>query len=110
MGPVAKSYMRKGFLIYEKNGQIFNHTMRRPLVIYDFETDLFWISLYLRKIFYSFLSVHSAEYWKTRPAHCTLVVIKERGTLHFTEAKVLTMHNVGKDMYYIQLLMYAYLS
>jgi hypothetical protein len=32
--------------------------MRRPLVIYDFATALFWISLYMRKILYSFLSVH----------------------------------------------------
>ncbi len=39
------------------NGQIFNHSMRRPLVIHDFATDSFWISLYTRKIFFSFLSV-----------------------------------------------------
>ncbi len=30
---------------------------RRPLVIYDFATNPFWISLYSRKIFFSFLSV-----------------------------------------------------
>ncbi len=28
--------------------------MRRPLVIYDFATDLFRISLYMRKIFFFF--------------------------------------------------------
>jgi hypothetical protein len=41
---VAKSYMRKGFLIYEENAQkcanISPH-MRRPLVIYDFATAQF---------------------------------------------------------------------
>ncbi len=31
--------------------------MRRPLVIYDFATAPFWISLYMRKIWFSFLSV-----------------------------------------------------
>jgi hypothetical protein len=33
---VAKSYMRKGFLIYEEMRKIF--TMRRPLVIFNFAT------------------------------------------------------------------------
>ena len=32
--------------------------MRRPLVIYDFATAPFWISLYMRNIFFSFLSVY----------------------------------------------------
>jgi hypothetical protein len=45
MGSVAKSYMRKGFLIYEEmgNAQIFNHIqyIRRSLVIYDFATAPF---------------------------------------------------------------------
>ncbi len=36
MGSGAKSYMRKGFLIYE---EIFSPYMRRPLVIYDFAPD-----------------------------------------------------------------------
>ena len=31
--------------------------MRRPLDIYDFATAPFWISLYMRKIFFFFLSV-----------------------------------------------------
>jgi hypothetical protein len=58
MGAVAKTYMRKGFLIYEE--------MRKYLVIYkeavshDFASAFFWISLYMRKILLSFLSVH---YW-----------------------------------------------
>jgi hypothetical protein len=36
--------------------------MRRPLVIYDFETAAFGISLYMRKILFSFLSV----YWRIK--------------------------------------------
>jgi hypothetical protein len=36
-GAVAKSYMRKGFLIYGKCANISLY-MRRPLVIYDFGT------------------------------------------------------------------------
>jgi hypothetical protein len=41
--------MRKYVVIYEE---------RRPLVIYDFATAPFWISLYMRKILFSFLSGH----------------------------------------------------
>jgi hypothetical protein len=39
-GAVAKSYMRKGFLIYEEIKKCVNISpnMRRPLVIYDFAT------------------------------------------------------------------------
>jgi hypothetical protein len=50
-GAVAKSYMRKGFLIYEEMRKYFPY-LRRPLVIYpyDFATAPFWISLYMRKI------------------------------------------------------------
>jgi hypothetical protein len=36
-GAVAKSYVRKGFLIYEEMRKYFPY-MRRPLVIYDFAT------------------------------------------------------------------------
>jgi hypothetical protein len=39
-GAVAKSYMRKGFLIYEEMGKYFPN-MRRPLVLYDFATAPF---------------------------------------------------------------------
>ncbi len=35
--------------------------MRRPLVIYDFATAPFWISLYMRKILFSFLSVQPLQ-------------------------------------------------
>jgi hypothetical protein len=50
MGAVAKTYMRKGFLIYEEIGKY--------LFIYDFAAASFWISLYMRKILFSFLSVY----------------------------------------------------
>jgi hypothetical protein len=46
-GAVVKSYMRKGFLIYED--------MRKYLVIYDFATAPFQISLYMRRILFYFL-------------------------------------------------------
>ncbi len=50
MGSVAKSYMMTGFLIYEEISQIFNHILYEDvllsIVIYDFETDPFWISFY----------------------------------------------------------------
>jgi hypothetical protein len=37
MGSAAKSYMRKGFLIYEEMRKYLTiYSMRRPLVIYDF--------------------------------------------------------------------------
>jgi hypothetical protein len=55
-GAVTKSYMRKGFLIYEKCENISPY-MRRPLVVYDFASAPLWISLYIRKIGFSFLSV-----------------------------------------------------
>ncbi len=60
MGAVAKSYMSKGFLIlYMRNCANIQSYMRRPLVIYDFATAPFSISLYRRNIQLSFLSVHS---------------------------------------------------
>ncbi len=40
MGAVVKSYMRKGFLIYEEMHK-YLPIMRRPLVIYDFATAPF---------------------------------------------------------------------
>jgi hypothetical protein len=45
MGAVAKSHVRKGFLIYEKMCRYLVICIRKPLVIYDFATDPFWISL-----------------------------------------------------------------
>jgi hypothetical protein len=38
---VAKSYMRKGFLIYEEMYKYFPIYTRMPLVIHDFETAPF---------------------------------------------------------------------
>jgi hypothetical protein len=40
-GAVAKSYMRKGFLIYEEKRKYFPIYIRRPLVIYDLATAPF---------------------------------------------------------------------
>ncbi len=59
MGAVAKSFMRKGFLIQyvRKYANIWSY-LRRPLVIYDFATAPFWISLYMRKILFSFYSCY----------------------------------------------------
>jgi hypothetical protein len=54
MGVVAKSYMRKDFLIYDE--------IRRYLVIYeeavshDLATAPFWISSIMRKIVFFFIS------------------------------------------------------
>jgi hypothetical protein len=45
--------MRKGFLIYEE----MRKYLRRRLVIYDFATNPFWISLYMRKYYFRFISV-----------------------------------------------------
>ncbi len=57
MGAVAKSYMRKGFLINEEMCKyLVIQYMRRSLVIYDFATAPFWISLYMRKIWFLFIS------------------------------------------------------
>ncbi len=39
--------------------------VRRPLVKYDFATAPFWISWYMREIFFSFLSVWTASYIHT---------------------------------------------
>ncbi len=43
MGSVAKSYMMKGFLIYEEKMRKYlaMYCMRGPIAIYDFETDPF---------------------------------------------------------------------
>ncbi len=58
MGSVAKSYMRKGVLLYEEMRQYLS-IYEEALVIYDFATDPNWISLYMRKIWFYFLSVYS---------------------------------------------------
>jgi hypothetical protein len=56
-GDVAKSYIGRGFLIYEEMRANISPYMRRPLVKYDFATAP-GISLYMRKILFYFLSVY----------------------------------------------------
>ncbi len=51
---VAQSSMRKCFLLYEE----MRKYLVRPLVIYDIVTAPFWISLYMRKLLFSVLSVY----------------------------------------------------
>jgi hypothetical protein len=56
--------MRKGFLIREEMCKYLTiQYMRRPLVIYDFTTAPIWISLYKRKMLFSFLSVCRLPHW-----------------------------------------------
>ncbi len=40
-GAIAKSHMRKGYVIYEAMLKYFLIFLRRPLVIYDFATAPF---------------------------------------------------------------------
>jgi hypothetical protein len=56
MGAVAKSYMRKRFLICEEMRK-YLAIYEEALVIYDLATAPCWISFYMRKILFSFLSV-----------------------------------------------------
>jgi hypothetical protein len=51
MGAVAKSYMTNGLLRYDSY-------IRKPFLLYDFATIPFRISLNMRKILFSFLSVY----------------------------------------------------
>jgi hypothetical protein len=49
--------------------RIFSY-IRKPFVTYDFASDPFWISLYRRKFFYSFLTVyHSLHDWFSPETH-----------------------------------------
>ncbi len=60
MGSGAKSLIRKGFLIYKEMRKyltIFEEAVSH-IYMYDFEPDLFWVSLYIGEIFFSFLSVY----------------------------------------------------
>jgi hypothetical protein len=58
MRVVAKSYMRMGFLIYEELDKYLVIYEEAVNHIYDFATTPFWISLYMRKILFYFLSVY----------------------------------------------------
>jgi hypothetical protein len=55
MGAVAKSYMRTGFLKYEEMGK---YLVIYEEVIYNFAAASFWISLYMKKILFRYLSVY----------------------------------------------------
>ncbi len=59
-GSGAKSYIwltaSSSYMV--KNLRISSY-IRKPFLIYDFATDPIWISLYMRKIFFSFLSVQA---------------------------------------------------
>ncbi len=55
MGAAAKSYMSKGFHIYEEiRKYLVIYCMRRSLVIYDFATAPFWIPYKYEKYFFFF--------------------------------------------------------
>jgi hypothetical protein len=60
-GAGAKSYMRKGFLIYEERRK-YRHTVYEEavIVIYDIACASFWISLYMRN--FSFLFYQCSKY------------------------------------------------
>ncbi len=60
MGSVAKSYKRKDFLIYEEilKYLIIYEEAVSHIWLFDFATDPFWTSVFMRKIFFTFLSVH----------------------------------------------------
>ena len=57
-GAVAKSYMTNGLLNMTIYLRISSY-IRKPFLIYDFATAPFCISLYLRNIWFSILSVHT---------------------------------------------------
>ncbi len=63
-GSVAKLYMTNGLPIYGMVKYLhISSYIRKPCLIYDFATNPIWISLHLRKISFSFLSVNPfAEY------------------------------------------------
>jgi hypothetical protein len=46
--------------------------IRKPFVIYDFVTDPISISLYVRKLFFSFLSVHEKNCLSFSSVYCTV--------------------------------------
>ncbi len=74
--------MTNGLLIY---GEKFAHSsyIRKPFLIYDFATAPLWISLYMRKIWFSYLSVYRRAN-KMKEAHAfssvVLLVSSQRGS------------------------------
>ncbi len=53
--------------------------IRKPFLIYDFATDLTWISLYMMKISLSFLSVHAVSFlWAHKSDFlCSVLAVRE---------------------------------
>jgi hypothetical protein len=56
----GKSYMGKGLLIYGEMRKYFPMYEEAVSHTYDFATAPLWISLYMRKICFSFLSVYGS--------------------------------------------------
>ncbi len=59
----ASSYMGKYFGI--------SSYIRKPFLIYEFATAPLWISLYIRKVWFSFLSVYAC----TKTVHCSYCIL-----------------------------------
>jgi hypothetical protein len=95
MGSVAKSYMRKGFLICRE--------MRQYLTIYEEAASHIWLcnrsllnflKQYIRKILFSFLSVHLLTLWehkvdpatysRSRRGQCWFTPLPYEDTVMFT--------------------------
>ncbi len=57
-----QSHIRGRAFLYMRKCENISPYMRRPLVIYDFATAPLWISLYMRKIWFSFLSVRRCNH------------------------------------------------
>jgi hypothetical protein len=61
--PIAQSYMTNGLLIqYMGNYLRISSYIRKPFLIYYFATTPFWISLYMRKIWFSFFQCSLTYY------------------------------------------------
>jgi len=58
VGSGAKSIMTNDLLMDGEDICAFSSCIKKPFLIYDFAPDPIWISLYMRKIFFSFLSVY----------------------------------------------------
>ncbi len=56
----AKSYMTNSLLMYGPYLRVSLY-IRKPFLICDFATASFWISSYMRKILFYFLSVHTGR-------------------------------------------------
>jgi len=68
-GGAAKTYMTNGLFTH---GEIFAYLLinfRKPLLIYDFANAPLWISLYVRKIWFSFLSVYGFRNSRIKVGH-----------------------------------------